>query len=109
MFVRFRKFLTILLLLAAASPPPRISNSLISDAPHRESGEFRKPVQARGRHRIGSLVQMDQLHRIAPLSSGEARTSPRSRFLKRHRDHPPRLVEPTSHFPTEPTTLRLRC
>ncbi len=79
------KALMLALLFAAACPPPQVMNALIADGPSHHSSEIKKPHQARGRNRIGALIQTDLCQSLSPLARGEKPLLGRSRYFL----HPP--------------------
>jgi hypothetical protein len=81
MRLRAFKALIVALLFAAACPPPQVMNALIADGPKQHSAESRKPLQARGRNRIGTPIQTDICQSLSPLASGEKPLRGPSRFF----------------------------
>ncbi len=111
MAVRPWRALTILLLLAAAFPPPRVVNLWIADAPGHDSHEAKKTVQARGRNRVGSPIQLDSCRALAPLAGGKRRPPrPAGPVARRHEptSRPFRHASPPPAL-SFPANLRLRC
>ncbi len=82
MRLRAFKALMFALLFAAACPPPHMMIALIADGPRPHSSEIKKPLQARGRNRIGTPIQTDLCQSLAPLSIGVKPLRGLSRFSR---------------------------
>ena len=101
--------LTIVLLLASAFPPPRVANFLIANVLRQESVEARKPIQARGRNRIGAPVRVDSRQVLACLSSADRMPLRTPQYLSHRLVSSARVHLPASPFLSTRENLRLRC
>jgi hypothetical protein len=109
MRLRAFKALMVALLFAAACPPPQVMNALIADGPKQHSAESRKPLQARGRNRIGTPIHTEVCQSLSPLASGKKTLRGPSRFFTHQSVSAPKRLDFGRLTLPIFGTLRLRC